>query len=170
MRIKWIGRILLFVVLILLQIWIFNQIHLFGVAVPMAYIYFLLKLPSNTNRNFVLLLAFLQGLFIDIFSYTLGMHALASTLAGFMWYYSLKLFSSRDMPDEYIPSVNSLGPLSFLKYAGSIVLLHLIVFFVVETASVFDPLNLILRTFSSFLLTMIIIFGFEGFNLDFRKR
>ena len=169
MSIKWIGQILLFFFLILLQVWVFSQVHLFGIATPLAYLYFILNLPSSTNRNLVVFLSFILGLSIDIFSYTLGMHAIAATVAGFLRYYSLNLFTPKDL-NEFVPTIRSLGFLSYLKYAIPIVLLHNIVYFLVESLSLFDPIGLFLRIVSSFILTMIVIFAFEGFNSDIFKK
>ena len=170
MSIKWIGQILLFFFLILLQVWVFSQIHLFGIATPLAYLYFILNLPSSTNRNLVVFLSFILGLSIDIFSYTLGMHAIAATVAGFSRYYSLNLFTPKDLPNEFVPTVRSVGFLSYLKYAIPIVLLHNIVYFLVESLSLFDPIGLFLRIAGSFILTMVVIFAFEGFNSDILKK
>ncbi len=170
MSIKWISQTLLFFFLILLQVWVFNQVHLFGVAMPLVYLYFILSLPVPMNRNLVMFLSFVLGLSIDIFLYTLGMHALAATVAGFSRDYSLNLFTSREMPNEYVPSVGSLGFVTYLKYSGSIVLLHHIVYFVTESLSLFDPINLLLRIVGSFVLTMIIILAFEGVNSDIFKK
>ena len=170
MSIKWITQIALFFFLILLQVWVFNQIHLFGVATPLIYLYFILSLPFSLNRNLIVFLSFILGLSIDIFSYTLGMHALAATVAGFSRNFSIKLFTPRDLPNEYIPNIRNLGFYSFLRYAGFIVLLHHIVYFSIESLSVFDPLGLLLKTVGSFILTMIVIFAFEGFNSDIFKK
>ena len=170
MSIKWVRQILLFFLLILLQVWVFDQVHLFGIATPLVYLYFILSLPSSINRNLTVFLAFILGLSIDAFSYTLGMHAMAATVAGFSRDFSLKLFMSRDLPNEYVPSMRLLGFLSYLKYAAPIVLLHNIVYFFVESLSLLDPVGLILRVIGSFILTMIVIFTFEGFNFDIFKK
>ena len=170
MSIKWINQILLFFFLILLQVWVFSQVHLFGIATPLVYLYFILGLPASTNRNLVVFLSFILGLSIDIFSYTLGMHAMAATVAGFSRDYSLKLFTPRDLSSEYVPKIRLLGTLSYFKYAVPIVLLHNIVYFLVESLSLLDPVGLLLRIAGSFILTMTVILAFEGFNSDiFRK-
>jgi rod shape-determining protein MreD len=122
------------------------------------------------NRNPVMFLSFVLGLFIDAFSYTLGMYAIAATIAGFSRIYSLNLFVPRDMPNEYIPSVKSLGFASYFKYAGSIVLLHHMVYFFVESLSLFDPVGLFLRIAGSFFLSMIVILAFESINSDIFKK
>ena len=170
MSTKWLNQILLFFFLILLQVWVFNQIHLFRIATPLIYLYFILSLPSSTNRNLVVFLSFILGLSIDIFSYSLGMHAIAATVAGFSRDFSLKLFTSRDLPNEYTPSIRLLGFLSYLKYAVPIVLLHNTVYFFVESLSLLDPVGLFLRIAGSFILTMIVIVAFESFNSDILKK
>ncbi len=72
-----IGYILMFILLVLLQVVVFNQICLFNVAVPYVFIYFLFRLPLNINLNLLFLLSFLLGFTVDIFLDTLGMIALA---------------------------------------------------------------------------------------------
>lgn len=163
-------QILLFIVLVFLQVWLFNSIHLFGVATPLLYIYFLLKFPVSMNRNAVLLLSAFMGLVIDIFDYTLGLNMLAMTITGFLRYYFLKLFIPKDIFDEYIPSFVTFSKLVFMRYAGTLVLIHTLILFVVESFSLFDPLLLFLRIASSFILTILLIFAFESFNFDLFKK
>jgi rod shape-determining protein MreD len=137
---------------------------------PLAYIYFIFILPFSMNRNLVMLLSFILGYSIDAFSYTLGMHAMAATIAGFSRSYSLNLFVPKDVPNEYVPSVRTLGFVSYLKYAGFIVFLHHFVYFLIESLSLLDPINLLLRIVGSFFLTMIVILAFEGINSDIFKK
>lgn len=73
-----------FVVLVLAQVLILNNIHFLRVATPFLYLYFILKLPVGISRTNVVFFSFLIGLVIDIFSNTPGMHAFACTLAGFI--------------------------------------------------------------------------------------
>lgn len=50
---------ILFIVLVLLQAMVFNNICLFNVAVPFVFIYFIVYLPLTLSTNWVLTLAFL---------------------------------------------------------------------------------------------------------------
>jgi rod shape-determining protein MreD len=156
-----IKQLLLFILLIFLQVWLFNKIHLWGIITPLVYIYFILKLPVEMNRNLVLSLSAFMGLTIDLFSSTLGINMLASTVVGFSRAYFLKLFSPRDIFESYSPSFHTFGKSLFLRYASLMVLLHQIVLFVTEALSLFDPLALILRISGSSALTLILIFAFE---------
>ena len=67
------------IVLVLVQV-VFNKILLFGVAVPIVFIYLLLRLPVHTSVNWVMTIGFVLGLVIDVFSNTPGMNALACTI------------------------------------------------------------------------------------------
>jgi rod shape-determining protein MreD len=162
--------VVLFFLLVFLQVWLFNSIHLFGVATPLLYIYFLIKLPVNMNRNTVLLLSALMGLSVDIFEYTLGLNMLAMTVAGFLRYYFLKLFIPKDAFDEFIPAFSTLGNWVFMRYAGALALIHALFLFSIESLTLLDPLLLFLRIVSSFILTILIIFAFENLNFDLFKK
>ncbi len=162
--------VLLFILLVFLQTCIFDKIHLFGVATPVFYIYFILKLPANTNRNWVVLLSFVMGFFIDLFGGTLGLNMLAATIAGFLRHYLLRLFSPRDIPENSLPSISVFGKALFFRYAGSLVLIHLIILFVVESLSLFDALTLVLRITGSFLLTMLLVWVVDGIHFNFLKK
>lgn len=61
-----------FVVLVLAQVLILNNIHFLRVATPFLYLYFILKLPVGISRTNVVFFSFLIGLVIDIFSNTPG--------------------------------------------------------------------------------------------------
>ena len=47
-----------FVMLIALQVLVFNHIHIAGYATPLPYVYFLLILPSDTPRSALLMWGF----------------------------------------------------------------------------------------------------------------
>ena len=156
----------LFIVLALLQIWLFDSIHLFGFATPLLYIYFLIKLPISMNRNVVMLLSALLGFIIDIFGGTLGLSMTAMIIVGFFRYYLLKLFAPRDVFDDYFPSFSTFGKYLFMRYSGIIVLIHVFLLYTIESFSAFIPGMFFLRIAGSFVLTTLLIFAFESMNLD----
>ncbi|MDR1436609.1 MAG: rod shape-determining protein MreD [Candidatus Symbiothrix sp.] len=158
---SWVRLLLLFILLVLLQVWLFNKIHLWGIITPLTYIYFILKLPVEMNRNSVLFLSAFLGLTVDLFASTLGLNMLATTVAGFSRIYLLKLFSPRDLFESYSPSFYTFGKSLFLRYAGLMILLHQIVLFSAEALSLFDPPALALRIAGSSTLTLILVFAFE---------
>jgi len=165
-----IQQIFLFILLVLLQIWLFNNIHLFGVATPFVYIYFTLKLPVKMNRNMALILSALMGLVIDLFGFTLGLNMFVMVVVGFLRFYLLKLFAPRDVYEDYIPSFGTFGNIMFVRYVGTLTFIHVAILHLMESFTLFDPLNLALRIIGSFILTVLIIFAFEGINIRGFKR
>lgn len=165
MKISWLKDILLFLFLVLLQVWVFNRVHLFGLIVPLPYVYFILKLHSKTNRNAVVLWSFLLGLSIDILNNTPGLNALATTVVGFLRYYLLQLMIPRE-EESMVPSMKRMGAWEFVRYALIIILVHHAILFVTEAFSVYSPLLLSLKIAGSALLTFVLVFALEIFNFE----
>ncbi|PIE99233.1 MAG: rod shape-determining protein MreD [Polaribacter sp.] len=67
----------LFLFLLLLQVLILNNINLFGYINPYLYIAFIFAFPVNKNKVPILTFSFLLGLFVDIFSNSGGINAIA---------------------------------------------------------------------------------------------
>ncbi|MDR1764437.1 MAG: rod shape-determining protein MreD [Dysgonamonadaceae bacterium] len=160
----------LFVLLIFLQIWLFNKIHLFGIATPLLYIYFLIKLPVTMNRNIVLLLSALMGFILDLFDYSLGLNMLALVFTGFLRYYVLNFLAPRDIFEEYSPSFSTFGRFLFIRYAATLILIHAAILLTVDTLAFIDPLRLLLKIVSSSLLTFLLVVTFESIDFDIVKR
>ena len=104
-----------FVVLVLVQVLILNNIHFLRVATPFLYLYFILKMPVGSSRMNVVFFSFLIGLTIDIFSNTPGMHAFACTLVGFIRHLLIQLLMGKDLSEGINPSYKTFG------YGGSAV-------------------------------------------------
>ena len=61
---------LLFLVLTLAQVFVLNHVQLFGVAIPMPYIFFVLTMKRGMAKWAMLTWAFTMGIVIDTFSET----------------------------------------------------------------------------------------------------
>ena len=149
-----------FVILVLIQVLILNNIHItnFGFT-PYLYIVFLLLLPYETQGWLVLLFSFILGISIDMFDNTGGIHALATVFAGFSRPLILRGFAPRDGYNTgSSPSVESMGFQWFLKYSMIIVFIHHFIFFVVEAFSFTHfPLTLLKIGVTTIFSTCIII-------------
>jgi hypothetical protein len=122
-----------FLVLILLQVLIVQNIRLGSYVILLPYVLFILLLPFETSKLVVLLLAFLTGLTIDMFYDTAGMHAAACTLIGFLRYYILKLLSPREGYEPgHTPNVESMGYVWFITYSALMIFIHHLFFFYLE--------------------------------------
>lgn len=77
-------NILRFVLLILVQVLVFNRLNFFGYINPMVYVLFLYWYPIKKNRTTFILICFLLGLLIDIFSDTLALNAGATVTIAYL--------------------------------------------------------------------------------------
>jgi rod shape-determining protein MreD len=159
-----------FAVFVLLQVLVLNNIHLFGVVTPFFYLYVILKLPVDFGRSSVILISFLLGLAIDLFSNTFGIHAAATALAGLVRNpLLLGWVDVKEVPENSIPSCKLMDYPTFLRYALIIVIIHHTALFVIESFHFFQPLPLIFKISSSILFTMLLIGITEAFNQGKRK-
>lgn len=149
---------LLFIVLVLAQVLVFNRLYLFETALPLAFIYFILRLPVTIGSIGAMTLSFIMGMTIDIFSDTAGMNALACTILAVLRLPVLRLYFPREEDLTYPePSMQSLGAGIYMKYAMTMSLVYCTLYFVIEAFSLFNPLTLTLRILGSSVLTFIII-------------
>ena len=162
MKLNYLYEAMRFVVLILLQVLVFNQISIFGFATPFLYIYFLLKLPMGRNVFYVIIMGFLMGFVIDIFLDTPGINAAATTLIAALRRPLLRLFFTREEFENFIPGIYSaLGP--FIRFAVVMVVIHQTAIFGLEAFSLFNLNILLLRLLSSVVLTLILLFALDSF-------
>lgn len=167
MKLSYIYEIVLFVALILLQTLLLNRISLFGIVIPVLYIYFLLKLPVGRNRYYVIISAFLMGLIIDIFLNTPGMNTAAITIVAAFRKNILGLFFEREGYDDFVPGINTAaGP--FVRFTIFMVLLHLTLLFFIESFTLFNLKNTLLRIVTSSIVTIPLIIAFD--SLIFRRK
>ena len=75
--------IIQFVVLLLLQLLLFNNIQFSGFINPYVYVLFFILLPFDFPGSLMLLLALIMGLILDLFMGTPGVHSAATVLMAF---------------------------------------------------------------------------------------
>ena len=164
-----IRGLLYFVVLVLIQVLILNNIHFLRIATPFLYLYFIVKMPVGSSRDLVVLFSFLIGLVIDVFSNTPGMHAAACTLVGFIREPLIRFYTGKDLPDGIYPSYKAFGYGGFFRYVLSLVVIHHVTLFLIESLTLFDPLFLALRIGASVTTTIVLICTIEAFNIETQK-
>ncbi|HPH62659.1 MAG TPA: rod shape-determining protein MreD [Paludibacteraceae bacterium] len=164
-----IGSILkqigIFALYILVQVLILNNILFFGYINPYLYVLFLITLPSNISRTSLLLIGFVMGLIIDIFSGTPGYNAFASVLVTYAAPLLQKMFGPREDHDiMIIPSFKSYRIGMFIQYALVLVIIHHFSFFIIEYGSLSHIGSILLKTGLSSLFTMLLIIVVETFK------
>lgn len=158
--------ILLFVILLMAQVLVLNHIHLFDCATPLLYVYVVLLFRRNFPRWGILLISFLMGLLVDMFSNTPGVAAASMTFLGFLQPHVLTMFLNRDSAEDLRPSMKSLGFAKFFYYTVILLVVYCVVFFAVETFSFFNWLQWLECAGGSAALTVLLILAIE----NLRKR
>lgn len=154
--------IIRFIILVLVQVLVLNNIQFLGYINPYLYILFILVLPVRMPRWATLLLAFGLGLTIDIFSNTGGMHAFATVLVTFLRTGVIKLFTSIDEGNNPTPSFYTFGVSAFVKYVVVIVCIHHATLFLLEAFSFAHFWIILIKTILSSIVTILMILGIQS--------
>jgi len=157
-----IRRIFLATVLIALQVLVCNHIHLLGIATPMLYVLFLVRLPINSGRIGNMLWAFMIGLIIDIFSSTPGEATGALVAAAFVQWPLLHLIAPKDCLDDMAPSFKTMGKWNHVRYVFILTLVHHTVFFLFEFYSFSHVASVLISLGSSVVLSFVLMLTLES--------
>ncbi|MEO8172897.1 MAG: rod shape-determining protein MreD [Sediminibacterium sp.] len=120
-------NIIRFVLFILFQWYILDQIPpLHRFIVPYLYFLYILWLPFNMNRFWLLVVAFLFGLSLDFFTGTYGLHAAPCVLIAYLRPFLLNLLIPKDTADQtYVePGRKSMGWAPYALYVGILSFVH----------------------------------------------
>ncbi|MEG2365651.1 MAG: rod shape-determining protein MreD [Alistipes sp.] len=147
--------LLLFVVLMLLQTFLFNNLTISVYLNPLVYIAFVALLPLDTPRGWLLLAGLVVGLVADWTMAAAGINTISTVLIAFLRPTILDmLFGKENIRDGGTPSVERFGAGSFLQYLMIVVLLHHLVFFALEALSWSHLLTTLLRLVMSGAVTI----------------
>lgn len=162
---RWFRYIFLFVALVVLQLFVFNQLHFRGFVNAFPYIYFVLALPFSVSGRSILLLSALLGFAVDFFSGTMGVHMAAMVFMGYSRILLLPALAPQgDYEVDLAPSVRVNGWSWFLRYSIILTFIHSTALFLVESFSFvnlnFTLINIFFSTiFTSFLLVIMQLGG-----------
>lgn len=147
-----------FVIILLLQVVIFNHIHISGYIYPAFYIYFIMLLPFETAGWLLLTSAFLMGIGVDFFSNSLGLNAAALVFTAFIRPGVIRLLKSKkEYEPGVIPGIAHLGFRWFFFYSVILIFLHHGVLFSLEVFSLNDSIQTLHRIVASSVSTLILV-------------
>ena len=150
-----------FVLLLALQIVVFNNFNLFGFITPYPYVLFIILFPVNGNKNNLLLASFFLGLIMDLFLNSFGVHAFSCVLLAFLRPYLFRTSFGLSYEYQTVRLNDSLTPERFSFLFFSIVL-HNFTLFIFEFFSVDFiweiGVRTLLSTISSLVLSILIIY------------
>jgi len=134
-----------FVLLVLVQTLIFNDLRFFGFINPMVYILFVYWHPIQNNRTMFLIASFLLGLTVDIFSDSLALHTVSVLTVAYLRPFLMRFCfgTNFDFQGFNLKNTTRIQRYSLLAL---IVIIHHFIYFSLEIFS-FAHLLLILKKF-----------------------
>lgn len=143
-----------FLILLTIQILIFNNINLFGYINPYPYLLFILLYPVNGNKSVLLLTSFSIGLILDVFLNSGGIHAAASLVLAFVRPSLFKFSFGLSYEYQTVKIADKLSPerITFLLLA---IIIHHFVLFSLEYFRFSLLIEAFVRTISTALFTLL---------------
>lgn len=159
---KWIKYILIFVLIVLVQGLVVNNIQLNEYLMPMIYPLMILMLPFNQNALVSMTVALLLGLSADAFSDTFGLHASAAVLIGYLRPSLMKYIQPKEGYDNsLLPTIHDMGFIWFGIYASLLLFIHHFWFFSIEIFRLDQILLILGKTLFSFIFSFLLIVLFQ---------
>lgn len=162
-----IGRFLL---LILLQVLVFNNIYLGGYINPYIYVLFIAMLPTTTGRIPMMVIAFFTGLCVDVSTNILGFHTFACTAVAFLRGIWLDKIIIRDN-DEGIetPSLYSGSYQQFLVYLFLLVFCFNLIYHSLLVFNIAEFFSILVTSLLSTIVTCILAILYQTLLLHNSK-
>lgn len=159
-----ITNVLRFILLVLLQVLLLNNINFLGYINPYLYVLFLVLYPFNTPQSLFLIVAFLLGISIDAFEDSGGINAAACVVIAFIRPAFLR-FSFGVSYDYQTVKLANTPYGARIGYVMLIVFIHHFVLFTLEMFD-FSHIFLILKKtiFSGIFTTLLILISLTLFK------
>jgi rod shape-determining protein MreD len=143
-----------FILLLTVQIVIFNHMNFLGYIIPLPYILFIILYPVNGNKSTLLLASFLLGITMDLFSNSGGIHATACLVLAYARPTIFKFSFGVSYEYQTIKLNDILTPERFSFILISVVIHH-VTLFILEAFQISFLWDILLRTVSSTVFTII---------------
>ena len=156
-----IFQIIRFIAYVGVQVVLLKNLVIFDSAFCLVYIGFLLFMPIDIGRPLLMLIGFFLGLTVDIFYDSLGIHAAASVLLGYIrptWINALTPQGGYDIGIS--PGYQKMGFGWYFAYSGLLLLIHHLTIFYIEAGGFhlffFTLVKVIFSTLFTFLVLLLI--------------
>lgn len=158
------GRIRQIIIILALQVLVFDYIHLWGYATPLLGVMVVVYSPLSDNRVTNLVMSFLAGIVMDMFTNSPGVAAASMTLASFVQHPLLEMMVPKDSDENMLPSWHTMGMSSYSAYLAIMMAVYHVAYFVLEVFSFINPVDMIISIVSSYVLSFILAMSFELFR------
>lgn len=145
--------------LVLAQVLLFNHLNFMGFINPMVYIIFLYWYPLRENVSIFLIVSFLLGFTIDLFSDTMALHSASIVTIAFARPVIMRFCFGANFEFQGFTFKNT-TQVQRITFLGLLIGLHHLVFFSLELLS-FSHLVLILKkvlltSISTFIVSVLL--------------
>lgn len=155
-----VKNIIRFILLILVQVFVLDRIHLHHLVTPYLYFLFILWMPFQLSRTAQMLIAFALGFTLDSFRHNPGFHAAACVLIAYFRPFLINILIPQEGADNNYeePSAKSMGGfLPYLIYAGVLTFIHHAWLFFLEAMQFGNFLYFIVKTLLSTAVSLLLI-------------
>ena len=158
----WTKQLIRYIIVMVLQVLLFNQLQLWGVCHPYIYVLCLLMMPITLPHSASMLIGAGAGLIMDVFCNSLGVHTAACILLMFIRPYLIGLIvNDKDRLNEQI-SLRAVGMEALIKYVVIMVIIHHLTVFLLAAWSWQHIGFVLMETLVSSLITISIIIGYNA--------
>lgn len=165
-----IAQVFYFLIYLVLQVVLMQNIVLFNVAFCFLYVGFLLMIPFEAGVIRLMLMGLLMGVCVDIFYNSLGIHAAASVFIMYIRPYIVGVMAPRGGYETGMtPKLKVMGVEWFAAYSLTLVFLHHLVLFFIEAGGFDMFLYTLLKAVASTAFTFIVILIIQYLFYSSRK-
>lgn len=144
-----------FVLLILAQVLIFNAMNFMDSINPLVYVIFFYWYPIKGNRTLFMLISFLLGFIIDIFSDTMALNAIASLTVAYARPVIMRFCFGVNYEFQNFSFKNT-TKVQRITFMALLILIHQLVFFSLEILSFAHILLILKKVFATGLVTLVL--------------
>ena len=144
-----------FISLLLVQVLICNNINFLGYINPYIYIIFIFLFPIRDSRIILLLVSFLLGMLVDMFSDSGGVHAVASVCLAYARPILLKT-SFGMLYEHHSIKFNNTEIGSLITYIAFGTVIHHLILFTLEIFNISNILLILQKTLFSSIFTILL--------------
>jgi hypothetical protein len=152
-------NLLRFTLLILVHVLVFNRLNLFGFINPLIYVLFIYWYPLKKNRTTFLMVSFLLGFFIDVFSDTLAINAAATVTIAYFRPVIMRFVFGVNFEFQSF-KLNSTTKAQQFTFLALLIVIHHVTYFVLEIFSFSNSLLILQKTLMTGLASLILCFLF----------
>lgn len=161
---EWTKQFVRYVIVMILQVLLFDQLQLWGACHPYIYVLCLLMMPITLPHSASMIIGAAAGLVMDVFCNSLGVHMAACILLMFLRPYLIgAIVNDKDRLNEQISS-RAIGTEALIKYVVIGVLIHHLTVFSLAAWSFSHIWFVLLETLVSSIVTILIIIGYNAMS------